>query len=134
MPFFQNSNIAISGNFWMCNCRLRGQGGPILSYYQLNLLSLCLPEIRGSLYYVTGIVACHLCLLLSPLLIEFWCCINETDFSAYGSHCRDVCTGVYGYTHRTCHCKWKGSRKNIHIDTHTHTVDHTVHACLTEHV
>lgn len=26
----------------------------------------------------------HLCLLLSPLLTEFWCCINDLGLSAYG--------------------------------------------------
>lgn len=34
--------------------------------YQLNSHCLCLPEMRGSPYYLLWMVTCHLCLLLSP--------------------------------------------------------------------
>lgn len=52
--------------------------------YQLNSHCLCLPEMRGSPFYLIWMVTCHLCLLLSPLVIEFWC-VGGLGHSAQGS-------------------------------------------------
>ena len=66
----------------------------------------------------------HLCLLSSPLLIEFWCCINDLSLSAYGW---EMCAGkLHAHTHHTCmplqtKRKWK-----------KYTVGHTVHTWLME--
>lgn len=76
--------IVITAVFW---CRItykEAKRGGYSFNYQLNSHCLCLPEMRGSPYHLIWMVTCHPCLLLSPLIIEFWC-VSGLGCSAHGS-------------------------------------------------